>query len=54
MSKRHNSTLHRVITVSNNMFAHMDGIMQASAKKKSEWQEDLYITLEVASHKLPK
>jgi hypothetical protein len=35
MSKRHTVTLHYVITVYNDMFDHMDGVMRAFAKKKT-------------------
>ena len=40
MSKIHTVTLHDVITVYNDMFNHMDSIMQALAKKKTQWKED--------------
>ena len=40
MSKQHTSTLHHIITVYNDMFDHMDGVMQALAKKKTQWKED--------------
>jgi hypothetical protein len=33
-------TLQQVITVYNDMFDHMDGIMRALAKKKTQWKED--------------
>jgi hypothetical protein len=36
MSKRHTVTLHHVITVYNDMFDHMDGMMRALAKKKTQ------------------
>jgi hypothetical protein len=36
MSKRHTATLHHVITVYNDMFDHMDGVMQALAKKNTQ------------------
>jgi len=35
MSKRHTVTMHHVITVYNDMFNHMDGIMRALAKNKT-------------------
>ena len=41
MSKRHTVTLHHVITVYNDMFDHMDGVMRALAKKKTQWKDDL-------------
>jgi hypothetical protein len=36
MSKQHIITLHHDITVYNDMFDHMDGVMRALAKKKTE------------------
>jgi len=36
MSKSHTVTLHRLITVYNDMFDHMDGVMQALAKTKTQ------------------
>ena len=38
MSKRNTVTLHHVITVYNNMFHHMDGVMRALAMKNSQWR----------------
>jgi hypothetical protein len=40
MSKRHMVPLHHVITVHNEIFDHMDGVMSASDKKMTEWNED--------------
>ena len=40
MSKRHAETLHNVITVFNDMINDADGIMRASAKKMTKWNED--------------
>jgi hypothetical protein len=54
MSERHTVTLHHVITVYNNMFDHMDGMMRALAKKKSLWKEDLFFAVKCAQQKLPK
>jgi hypothetical protein len=48
MLKRHTVTLHHVITVYNDMFDHMDGVMRALAKKKTQWKEDLYFAVKVA------
>ena len=42
MSKRHTVTLHHVSTIYNDMFDHMDDVLQALAKKKTQWKEDLY------------
>jgi len=54
MSKRHTVTLHHIITVYNNMFAHMDGVMRALAKKKTQWKEDLFFAMKIAGQKLSK
>jgi len=54
MSKRHTVTLHNVITVYNDMFDHMDGVMQALAKKKTQWKEDLFFAVKCARQKLSK
>jgi len=54
MSKRHTDTLHHVITVYNNMFDHMDGVMQPLAKKKTQWKEALFFALRLARQKLSK
>jgi hypothetical protein len=48
MSKRHTVTLHHVITVYNDMLNHMDGVMRALAKKKTEWKEDLFFAVKIA------
>jgi len=34
------------------MFDHMDGVMRALGKKKTEWKEDLYFAVKVAHWKL--
>jgi hypothetical protein len=54
MCKRHTVTLHHVITVFNDMFDHMDGIVQALAKKKTQWKEDLFFAVRLARQKLSK
>jgi len=54
MSKQHTITLHHVITVYNDLFGHMDGVMRALAKKKTEMKEDLYFTVRVTPQKLSK
>jgi len=54
MSKRHTVTLHHVITVYNDMFDHMDGVMRALAKKKTQWKEDLFFAVKLAQQKLSK
>jgi len=54
MSKRHTVTLHHIITVYNDMFDHMDGVMRALAKKKTQWKEDLFFAVKLARQKLSK
>jgi len=54
LSKRHTVTLHHVITVCNDMFNHMDGVMRALPMKKTQWKDDLYFTVMVARLKLSK
>jgi hypothetical protein len=54
MSKRNTVTSHHLITVSNDMFDHMDGVMQDLAKKKTQWKDDLFFTVKLASQKLSK
>ena len=48
MSKRHTVTLHHVITVYNDMFDHMDGIMRALAEKTTPWNKDLLFAVKLA------
>lgn len=54
MSKRHTVTLHHVITIYNDMFDHMDGVLRALAKKKTAWKRDIYFALRSARTKLTK
>jgi len=54
MSKRHTVTLHYIITVYNDMFDHMDGVMRALAKKKTQWKEDLFFAVKIAPQKHSK
>jgi len=54
MSKRHTVTLHHVITVYDDMFDHMDGVMRALAKKKTQWKENLFFAVKLARQKLSK
>jgi hypothetical protein len=54
MSKRHTVTLHHLITVYNDMFDHMDGVMRALAKMKTQWKEDLFFAVKLARQKLSK
>jgi len=54
MSKRHTVAFHYVITVYNDMFDHMDGLMRAMAKKMTQWKEDMFFAVELARQKLSK
>jgi hypothetical protein len=54
MSKRHTVTLHHVVTVYNDMFHLMDGVMRALAKKKTQLKEDLFFAVKCARQKLSK
>jgi len=54
MSKRHTVKLHPVVTVYNDMFDHMDGVMQSLAKKKTSWKEDLFFAVKIARQTLSK
>ena len=54
MSKRHTVTWYHVITVCNDMFDHMDGVMRALAKKKTPWKEYLFFAVKLARQKLSK
>ena len=35
-----------------NMFDHMDGVMPALARKKTQWEEDRFFTVKLAQTKL--
>jgi len=54
MSKRHTVTVHNIITVYNDMFDHMDGVMRTLPKKKTQWKEDLFFMVKLARQKLSK
>jgi len=54
MSKRHTVTLHHIITVYNDMFDHLDGVMRALAKKKTQWKEVLFFVVKLARQTLSK
>ena len=54
MSKRHTVTLHQVITMYNDLFDQMDGMMRALDKKKTPRKEDLIFSVKVARQKLSK
>jgi len=36
------------------MFDHMDGMMRALAKKKTQWKENLFFAMKLAQQKLSK
>ena len=38
----------------NDMFDHMDGVMWALARKKTEWNEDMFFAVKLARQKLSK
>jgi len=52
MSKKHTVTLHHVITVYNNMFDQIDGVMWALAMSKTQWKEELFFAVKLARQKL--
>jgi len=54
MSKWYIITLHHAITVYNDMFYHMDGVMRALAKKKTQLKRDLYYSMKFMWQKLSK
>jgi hypothetical protein len=54
MSKRHTATLHQIITVYNDMFDHMDGVMRACGRKKTQCKEDLFFAVKFARLNLSK
>jgi hypothetical protein len=54
MLKRHTVTLHFIITVHNDMFDHLHGVMRALAKKKTQWKDDLFFAVKCAQQNLSK
>jgi len=54
MSKRYAVTLCHVITVYNEMFNYINGIMQALAKKNTQLKKDLFFAVKLARRKLSK
>jgi hypothetical protein len=54
MSKRHIDTLQHGITVYNDMFDHIDAVLRAFAKKKTQWKEDLFFAVKLGRLKLSK
>jgi len=47
-------TLHHIITVYNDMLNHKNGVLRALAKKKIQWEVDLYFAVKFAWQKLSK
>jgi hypothetical protein len=50
MSKRHTVSLHHLISVYNDMFNHLDGILRALAENKTQWKDDLFFTVKLTRH----
>lgn len=50
MSKRHTITLHRVISIYNEMFDHLEGAMRSLKGKRTAWKVDVHRAVR-ASHK---
>jgi hypothetical protein len=48
MLERHPVTLHHIITVYNDLFNHMDGVMRAFDKMKTQWKEDMFFSVKLA------
>jgi len=54
MSKRHTVPLRHVITLYNDMFDHMDGLIKGIARKKIQWKEDMFFAVKLARQELSK
>jgi len=54
MSKRHTVALHHIISVYNDRFDHIDGVMRALAMKNTRWKEDLLFAVKLARQKQSK
>ena len=52
MSKRQSITLHRVITIYNDMFDHMESVLKALAKKRTQWKKDIHKAVRAGRAKL--
>jgi len=52
MSKRHTVTLHHVITVDNDMFDHMDGVMGGIGQENDTMEGRLILCCEVCTAKV--
>jgi len=46
--KRHTVRLHHFITIYNDMFDHMDGIIQTLPQKKARWKENFFFAMKLA------
>jgi len=54
MSKRHTVTLHHIITVYKYMFDHIDGVMRAFARQKTQCKEHMIFAVKLAQQKLSR
>jgi len=54
ISKRHTVRLHHILTVYNDMFDRMEGVMWALAKNKTQWKEDVFFAVKLARQMLSK
>jgi len=54
MSIRHTVTLHHIITVYNDMFNRMDGVMRSWAQRKTPCKEDSFFAVKLAPQTLSK
>jgi hypothetical protein len=54
MSKRHTVTLHQVITVYNDMFDHMHGMIRTLHQKKTQSNKDFFFAVKSTQKKLSK
>jgi len=54
MSQWHTVTLHDVITVYNDIFDHMDGVMRALVRRKTPWKEDWFFAVKLARQTMSK
>ena len=52
LSKRHTITLHRVISIYNEMFDHMEGAMNLLKSKQTAWKKDVHHAVQAAHRKL--
>src|SRR6266481_3837812 len=52
MSKRQSITLHRVITIYNDMFDHIESVLKALVKKRTQWKKDIHKAVRASRAKL--